>query len=471
MSLVSKLKQCWQSRHKLGDSNKARELAQFLPAALEIQEAPPNPIARWLARIIAILFILVLIWACIGQVNIVASADGKIIPSSRIKRIQPLEKAVVKRILVQDGDYVASGQPLIELDSTLTKAEQQRLLNEEHSAELNLAVSQSLLSILQLPASQQKTISLQNIQLQLDSLVFDESQQALHKRLLWQQWLQFSAQLGALHSTLKSTQAQQAASQEVILQLEQTLPIVSQRAEKIAQLQSQNYASENDYLKLKQELIKQRQDLAAEKQRAKQLSAAEDEAKQKIDNLIAQTNSGLLSNISDLNRQISSLKEELAKANDLNEKRMLYAPVSGQVQELAVNTVGGVVTEAQQLMTIVPNEEHLEVEVQVTNKDIGFLQDGMPAEIKIHTFPFTRYGVIAAEVTVISDDAIIDEQKGLIFTMRLRLKHNSLWVDGREVKLMPGMTVTAEVQTGYRRLIEFFMAPLLRYKQEGLRER
>jgi hemolysin D len=122
-------------------------------------------------------------------------------------------------------------------------------------------------------------------------------------------------------------------------------------------------------------------------------------------------------------------------------------------------------------MLVVPDEEQLEVEVLLENNDIGFVQEGMPAEIKIHTFPFTKYGVIDAEVTNVSDDATVDEQRGLICRMQLRMAKNTLWVEAREVKLQPGMAVTAEVQTGERRMIELFLAPLLRYKDESIRER
>ncbi|OUR70873.1 hypothetical protein A9Q78_11030 [Methylophaga sp. 41_12_T18] len=136
-----------------------------------------------------------------------------------------------------------------------------------------------------------------------------------------------------------------------------------------------------------------------------------------------------------------------------------------------MSTVGGGVTEAQQLMLIVPDEQQLEVEVFLQNKDIGFVRDGMGGEIKIHTFPFTKYGIIDGEITSISDDATVDEEQGLIYGMHLLMKQNTIFVKGKEVRLMPGMAVTAEVKTGKRRILEFFMAPLLRYQQESIRER
>ena len=256
-----------------------------------------------------------------------------------------------------------------------------------------------------------------------------------------------------------------------VTKLTKTLPIINKRTRKMQALLAKNFASETEFLQLEQERIEMTQDLAAEKQRYKQLQAAQSEAQEQLNSLLAQTRAQTLLSITDNQRQIATLKEDLAKATDINAKQILYSPVAGQVQNLAVNTVSGVVTEAQELMLIVPDEEKLEVEVFLNNKDIGFVREKMSAEIKIHTFPFTKYGIIDAEITNVSDDAILDEQRGLIYGMQLLMKKSTIIVNGKEVKLIPGMEVTAEVQTGHRRIIEFFLAPLLRYKQEGLRER
>ncbi|BAJ00916.1 HlyD family type I secretion periplasmic adaptor subunit [Shewanella violacea] len=469
MSAWGILKDAWKNRDKLGDGNTSRDLAAFLPAALEIQETPPNPLARKLGWSLLVLLVIAIIWACLGEVNIVASAEGKIIPSSKVKLIQPLEKSVVKNILVREGQYVHKGQLLIELDSTLTTADEKRLSGELHSARLSLAGSQALLVMLTQDAN--------DTNIALASLAFPNVPNAsqieldLHKRLLWQQWLQFRAQWQMLQSNLLQKQAEQAASNEVIAKLEQILPIITKRANTMKGLHSQNYASENDYLALEQERIQYTHDLAAERQRLKQLQASESEVRQQLNTLKAQTSVTELTKIPQIQQQIASLKEELAKAVDRNSKQVLYAPVSGQVQELSIGTVGGVVTEAQQLMLIVPDEVQLDVEVFLENKDIGFVREQMLAEIKIHTFPFTKYGIIDGEVISISDDATVDEQRGLIYGMRLKMKQSTIMVDGKEIKLMPGMAVTAEVQTGKRRIIEFFMAPLLRYRQESIRER
>lgn len=470
MSAIATLRDAWQNRDKLGDANQSRELAAFLPAALEIQESPPNPLVRWLAWALLAMMIVAITWALLGQLNIVASAEGKIIPSSRVKQVQPLEKGMVKSLLVSEGEYVKQGQPLIELDTTLTQADKKRFGSDLQSAKLNLAVRRAMLSLLEKPSHQITSSFIDSYFLEVpaDTLAFDA---ALYKNLLRQQWLQFKSQLSVLQSNLAKTQAEQSATKEVIIKLEQTLPIVEKRASILKDLHSKDFVSETDYLTAEQERIQQTQDLAAERQRLKQLQAAEEEVREQINLHKAQSSAALLSESSELQRQIASLEEEFAKASDINAKQVLYAPVAGRVQDLAVNTVGGVVTEAQQLMLVVPDEEQLEVEVYLENKDIGFVHEGMPAEIKIHTFPFTKYGVINAEVTTVSDDATVDDQRGLIYRMQLRMEKSTLWVEGKEVKLQPGMAVTAEVQTGERRIIEFFLAPLLRHGKESLRER
>ena len=479
MSAVAVFKDAWQNRHQLGDNMQSQELAAFLPAALEIQETPPNPLTRWLAWSLSVLVLIAIVWACFGQVNIVASAEGKIIPSSRVKQIQPLEKGVVKAILVNEGDYVTQGQALVELDTTLTSADKNRLQSELHTTTLNLAVNQALLaqieattnaSVSNKNARQQPSLRRDQLTLNLPASTSDQETK-LYQHLLWQQWQQYWSQYQSLQSSLRKTQAEQAASKEVISKLEQTLPIVTKRATILENLHQKDFVSETDYLQAEQERIQNQQDLAAEKQRYQQLKAAESEVREQINTHIAQTSGTLLTQIADQQRQIAALDEELIKATDLNDKQILYVPVTGRVQELAINTVGGVVTEAQQLMLVIPDEEQLEVEVFLENKDIGFVHEDMPAEVKIHTFPFTKYGVIDAEVSNVSNDAIVDEQRGLIYNMQLRMAKNTIAVNGKDVNLMPGMAVTAEVETGKRRIIEFFLAPLLRARSESIRER
>lgn len=487
INFFQQLLDAWRDRAKLGDGSKHQNLAEFMPAALELQESPPNPLVRWLAWVLIALFVLTLIWACIGKVDVVSSAEGKIIPGSRVKQIQPLTKGFVKAIHVKEGQFVNQGDALIELDRTITAADQARMQQELHNASLNLAGAEALQSFLVSTSGLATAVNTNTnknieqtvqpsmateIKLKVHAAIKPtETEILLHQQKTWEQWQQYQAQLSSLHSGLKKVQSEKIGNQETIKKLQQTLPMITKRAQALESLYAKNMASEAEYLELEQQRIERVQDLAAQQQMQQQLNAAINEAQQQINSLKADTLGKLLTQIADSRNQIATISEELVKATDMNDKQILYAPVSGYVQQLAINTIGGIVTEAQELMIIVPEEESLEVQVMLGNQDVGFVQKDMAAEIKVHTFPFTKYGLIDATVTHISDDAIIDEKLGLVYTMHLKMHKSTIRVESKDVKLIPGMAVTAEVKTAQRRVIEYFLSPLLRYKQESIRER
>lgn len=436
---------------------------QFLPAALEIQHTPPHPLARCLAMSLVVFFTLAAMWSCIGEIDVVAIAEGKIIPSMRVKQIQPLEKGMVETIFVHEGQTVKAGDALIALDRTGSLAGRERLANELQKNEETLAREQAFLTLLE------------------SGKLYQQPLTTLQNALLEQQWQQYRAQVAVLSSQHDNRSAEKQANNEIIRKLKATLPIVSKRVADLKMLSDKKLVAVNQYLEQEELRINQQQDLAAAIAHDMQLAAAITESEQQIAALTAQTLAETLSKISDAERQTKSVREQFIQAKDFDAKQILYAPVDGQVKDLAINTVGGVVLEAQQLMLIVPNEVQLEVEAWLPNQDIGFVQENDKAIIKVHTFPFTKYGTIDAVVTRISDDAISSEKQlgekstkeksDLVFGMSLLMAKNTLLIDEREVKLMPGMQVTAEIITGQRRLIEYFLAPLQQHVSESVRER
>jgi hemolysin D len=178
-----------------------------------------------------------------------------------------------------------------------------------------------------------------------------------------------------------------------------------------------------------------------------------------------------MAELAETETQLAADEEELAKAERRLALTTLTAPVAGTVQQLAVHTEGGVVTEAQPLMLVVPDDAPVEVEARVSNKDIGFVHEGQVAMVKVETFDFTKYGLNEGEVTKVSRDAVLDEEQGLYYLAHIALAKIALDVDGRRVSIEPGMAVTAEVKMGQRRVLEFLLSPLLRYRQESGRER
>lgn len=446
----------WPKQYGSPMDAEAARLA-FLPAALEIQHTPPHPLARWFAFSMVAFFLLALVWSIVGKVDVVAIAEGKIIPSSRIQQIQPLEKGVVKTLYVHEGQRVKAGDPLLALDRTSSGAERERVNNELQKLEENLLRDNEFLA-------------------RLDGKAESSPFNALQNNLLEQQWQQYQAQLSALQSQWENRKAEQHVNQEVIRKLQATLPINTQRAKNMQRLAEQKLVARDQYLLQEETRITQQQDLAAALARNQQLSAAALEVEQNLAALTAQTRVKTLAAIADSEREAESLRQQLTKVSDVDDKQVLYAPVAGQVKDLAVHTVGGVVLEAQQLMVIVPEDAALEVEAWLPNKDIGFVQQGEAAIIKINTFPYTKYGTLGATVTRIAEDAVHDEKTarekgGLLYGMSLLMHRSTMVVDGHEEKLLPGMQVTAEIIIGQRRIIEYFLAPLQQHMQESVRER
>jgi hemolysin D len=236
-------------------------------------------------------------------------------------------------------------------------------------------------------------------------------------------------------------------------------------------LLEKNFVSRHGYLEREQARIEQERDLAAQQAKLEEIRAALLESQRQRASLIAETRRATLDVLNLAEQKVASLSQDQVKAEDRKRLLRLTAPVAGSVQQLAVHTVGGVVTPAQALLVIVPGDNPLEIEAFVENKDIGFVRAGQIAEVKVETFPFTKYGTLHGKVMQVSSDAIQDEKRGLVYAARVKLEKTTLEVDGKTVNLTPGMAVTVEIKTGKRRVVEYFLSPLMQYGDESLRER
>lgn len=249
------------------------------------------------------------------------------------------------------------------------------------------------------------------------------------------------------------------------------LPLLRERVEARKDLVEQKIVARLSYLELEQELIVMERDRIIADSRLAEVAASIAGTARQRDKAHAEFRRDRLAELAGAEARAASMRAELIKAEQRAGQQNLTAPVDGHVQELAVHTVGGVVTPAQPILVIVPDDSLLEVEAQVLNKDIGFVAEGQPVEIKLEAFPFTRYGLIEGAVLDVSSDAVEDERLGLVYTARIGLDRATIDVDGQGVRLAPGMAVTAEIKTGSRRLIEYVLGPLLQAGQESLRER
>jgi hemolysin D len=291
------------------------------------------------------------------------------------------------------------------------------------------------------------------------------------QRLLDGQYEELRARLDQLDAEIARREAELRATRELVAKLTQTVPIARQRARDYQDLLEKHFVSRHGFLEREQARIELEGDLANQKARLDEIRAALLEGTRQRAALVAETRRMTLDTLNQAGQRVSGLAQELLKAEHRDETMRLIAPVGGTVQQLAVHTVGGVVTPAQPLLVIVPGDNALEVEVFVENKDIGFVHAGQAAEVKVETFPFTKYGTVPGKVIQVSRDAIQDEKRGLVYAARVKLARATLDVEGNSVNLTPGMAVTAEIKTGRRRVIEYFLSPLLQYGDESLRER
>jgi len=320
------------------------------------------------------------------------------------------------------------------------------------------------------------------------------AQALVHRLLLEQQVEEQRSKLTYLERQKAQKEAERATAQTGIAKLNATLPIVKQREQMRKYLAEKEIGSKILYLELHQDLTDKEQELLVQKSRLLEADAAIATIQEQRRQTEAEFRRTHLNELAQAEQKAASLRQELIKADQRTNLQSLTAPVDGTVQQLAIHTIGGVVTPAQSLMTIVPTGSMLTIEASIPNRDIGFVQPGQEAEIKVDTFNFTKYGLIRGVVTTVSQDAVSRDRlpdangksdgkapaaaaaggsnQELVYAARVSLERSTMTVDnGRVVNLGPGMAVTVEIKTGSRRLIEYILSPVMRYRQESLRER
>ena len=471
----------WQHRHELAGPARLADEQAFLPAALSLQETPVHPAPRRIAYVLMALFLIALAWAILGKIDIVAVAPGRVIVSDRTKVIQPLERSVVQRILVKDGDHVQAGQPLVELDPTTAQADKASLVETRKAAQsewLRGQILQKMLSKQELSAHTHQAVDAKkaiNQALHQDTPAdwtpADKADTQAQIAQLAAEWSDITARLAKLSAEHQRRQAEMATVRAMIGKLEATLPIARQREQDFQALTTQGFMSGHANQDRTRERIELERDLATQQARLQEAQAALREAEHARSAYLAETRRSLSERQAQADLKRHQTGQELAKATQREHLATLTAPVSGTVQQLALHTEGGVVTEAQALMVIVPDAASVSAEVQLENKDIGFVAPGQDVAIKLETFPFTRYGTVKATVDKVTQDAVNDEKRGAVFPATLKLQQTHIDVDGKPIKLAPGMNVTAEIKTGKRRVIEYLLSPIEKAGRESLRER
>ncbi|MBR1580410.1 MAG: HlyD family type I secretion periplasmic adaptor subunit [Selenomonadaceae bacterium] len=433
---------------------------EFLPAILEVTETPPSPTGRVIMWSVLILLVVALAWGILGKINEVAVAEGKVIPTGQIKTVQVKNKGIVEEIRVKEGDYVQEGDVLVVLDPTTTAADYDSL--KKRAAYYRLDI-QRLTSEL----TGQPFIPAKDPDLEAHDL-------AAELALYQSRTSDYQTQRQSRQDIIAQRQARLQATQSTYEKYAEGLRIAQEKESRLQQLIADNAISEFQLLEQQKETIEYAKNAQTELDSINSIRAEIAEAEQNLANVDASYRKDIMTSLVEAKKEYYSITESIKKADEDARMATIYAPATGKIYNLSIHTIGGIVTDAQPLMQIVPDDVKLIFEVYADNKDIGFIKPGMEAEIKVTTFNFQKFGMVKAEVMEISADAVdnpSDPERNGKFKLLLNPLENDINVEGVQAPLTVGMSVSAEIKIKEKRIIDFFLDPFRKYTHEALRER
>lgn len=460
---------------------------EFLPAALEVVDTPASPVTRVIAYAIIGFFACAVIWAFVGRLDILATAQGRILPAGDVKTIQPLDPGLVRAIDVQDGQHVRKGDLLVELDPTQPQADQEKVTRDLLQARLDVA----RLTALKLAFAGGTPIFHP-----LPDAPADRNAEA--EAAMRAQFDQHADRVADLTQQIAQKDAEVGEAKAQIEKIQADLPMLEQKDKINRDLVARGYGTTLQALDAAQGLSDARHDMAVARQKVAETTAARAALVRQREGVSAQYESDAYADLRKAEEQQSELTQDLVKAQSKAAETELRAPTDGFVQQLALHTLHGVVLPGEKLMTIVPDQRDLIVEAKLANKDVGFVRPGQSVKVKVETFSFTRYGVIEGRVIGISRDteeadsqqraaptpanpsqspdsdtpaSLVPNAASPTYVARISLSRTSMKIEGQERQLQPGMSVTAEIRTGSRTIADYLLSPIARKTQESLHER
>ena len=463
-----------------------RDDQEFLPAALEILERPPSPVGWGMMYFIVVIALVALLWSWFSWTDIVAVGSGKIQPAGRVKTVQVVETGRVKQIFVTNGQRVKAGDPVVEVEPDDALADRGALANMAFTSRAEIIRRNRSIEIVNRGGGPLQAISWP-LDLPTDVV-------RLQERLLADELRAVLAQLGAIDAQKQQKQAEISKVQGVLQSQKELLRIMEERVKMRSDLLAQNDVSRAQLIDAQEALAQQTTTYmgqlgsVAELERA--IAVLDSEAAKIRQGFVADN----MGKLAEAEKTLNEASARLLKANLRVERTVLRSPVDGVIHASTLTSLGQVLSPGQEVMRIVPDANQLEIEVYLPNKDIGFVQVGQAAAIKVESFPFTRYGTLSSKVTHVARDAIPEADakqleadpsklqqrmevagaqrvQSLVFPVTLVTGVGEMNIDGRPVPLAPGMAVTAEIKIGKRRILEYVFSPLLEVTNRAMRER
>ncbi|MBZ9678256.1 HlyD family type I secretion periplasmic adaptor subunit [Mesorhizobium sp. ES1-1] len=457
-----------------------RDERAFQAAAIEILETPVSPAARIFSALIMLFAVGALTWSWFGRIDTYATIQGKLIPIGKVQVIEPLITGTVKALHVKAGDHVAAGELLVELEPAEYAAERQKNAGNLAAAEVSKARLKALIDAVEAGASSADQqfvvpanapaaiVGLQRLQMRQSLAAYQSDQDSLEAEL-----------------AQKRTEIDRAG--KTLVERHKLVLLAGDRRDIYEQLEKRQVGIKTSTIDARQSEQDQLMATVSDEGHVAELEAT-------VQTLAAQKRARrdayldkVATELIEVDRSVRVMQQDLAKAELFERASLLKSPVAGRVQQLEVNTLGEVVQTGQKLMVVVPDGTKLEIEAMLLNRDKGFVHEGQEVRVKLEAFPFTRYGTLDGEVLTVSNDAIPvgapqlrsaakeetmrDSAGPLVFPARIALNETSIHVEGRDVVLTPGMSVTAEVKTGNRRVLGFLLDPLMEMTDEAFHER
>lgn len=432
------------------DRNIPKDLHEFQPLLVEIEDRPLNPLGRSILWIIIAVIVFGALWLFIGKIDVVVSARGKIVPSGEIKILQPIETGVISKILVKEGDSIKKGQVLMQIDPSVT---QTSLESKKQDYQVVKMEAKRLRALIGNKKFTPKDSNFSTISKEQEKLFIHQLKNLKESKA------NFNAKKAATYEQILS--AKSDASRLMGLLANEQL-----RANRMKQVL--DIIAKNEYEKILSSILNYKEQLNIAKNKIKESQKRYEQVQKEETVFIESLMSKWYEELTLKQKELRELESSINAINFQNKKQQITSPLDGYIGKLMIHTEGGVVTPAEKLISIIPKDAPLIVKATVLNKDIGFVEKGVAAAIKIDTFSFQKYGLIDGNVTSIANDAIEDEKLGPIYEIKINPLQLEIEVEGNKKQLEPGMSVTAEIKVGKRRIIEFFVYPLVKYLDEGL---
>jgi hemolysin D len=428
-----------------------RDSHEFEPLLVEIEETPLNPLGRGVFWIIIVAIVFFGLWMVLGKVDVVVTARGKVIPVGEVKTVQPLNTGVVRTISVAAGDPVEEGQVLMEIDPSDTQPELDSMKADLKQVELEVLRLEALLNKAAFhPDSSRYDPALLRVQ----NEIYVSAKERLQKqiRVKQEELAQVEQRLASEEKSQEQSRFLYQLSHDRWLRLAEVKDLVSRDELDKAESEMKGHESK---LKISGHAI--RELMAARARVQKEIAFIQEDDRNK-----------LLNEMAEKRQKYLYLQAKIEKTEFINHRQQITSPVKGHVAQLLVHTVGGVVTPAEKLAYVVPAETPIVIKTLLLNKDVGFVAPGMEATLKVDTFDFQKYGTLRGRVQQVSRDSVEDKTLGFVYETYILPEQTKLVVEGSEVAITTGMSVTAEIKVGKRRVIEFFIYPLIKYLDEGI---